>query len=139
MIRLYLDIDGVLLTKDHKIPEDADIFIPFVLRTFDCYWLTTHCKGDASTALHYLSAHFPPEWIVKLKEVKPTNWDALKTEGIDFTKDFFWLDDAPFAAEQNILAPQGALDRLLVVDLKNNYALSTIMGKLIEKQAARFL
>ena len=51
MIKLYLDIDGVLLhTKKPCAAEYAAEFIDYVTANFDCYWLTTHCKGDATTA-----------------------------------------------------------------------------------------
>lgn len=38
-----------------------------------------------------------------LKKIKPTNWDTLKTEAIDFESNYFWIDDNPMEAEQKIL------------------------------------
>jgi hypothetical protein len=58
MKKLYLDIGGVLLTKRNT--EAADLgaeFVDFVTEYFDCYWLTTHCKGSTETALGYLSRY----------------------------------------------------------------------------------
>ena len=48
MKKLYIDIDGVLLTiKNTQQPPFAIEFIDFITSIFDCYWLTTHCKtGD---------------------------------------------------------------------------------------------
>ena len=67
MIKLYLDIDGVLLhTKNTRVAECAAEFIDYVTTHFDCYWLTTHCKGDATTAQQYLSEYFPAEVMEKL-------------------------------------------------------------------------
>jgi len=79
MKRLYIDIDGVLLTKKNiGVPEYGREFIKYLLNNFDCYGLTTHCKGDSSNAIQYLSRYYEKEIIEELNKVKPTNWDALK-------------------------------------------------------------
>ena len=56
MYKLYLDIDGVLLTtKNTKAANGAIEFIDFALSNFECYWLTTHCKdGSSNQVLCYL-------------------------------------------------------------------------------------
>ncbi len=59
-MRLYLDIDGVILGKGGKLPEHLEEFLTWVTANFEVYWLTTHCKGDARTALRYLSSYYPP-------------------------------------------------------------------------------
>lgn len=119
-MNLYLDIDGVLLDYATDGPaENAAIFIDFITSEFDCHWLTTHCQGDSTTAVEYLAEYFPPEVIAKLKVVKPTVWRTLKTEGIDFSKPFIWLDDCPFQAEIEMLDSKGASDSLFKVNLGN--------------------
>lgn len=119
-MNLYLDIDGVLLDYATDGPaENAIIFIDFITSEFDCHWLTTHCQGDSTTAVEYLAEYFPPEVIAKLKVVKPTVWRTLKTEGIDFSKPFIWLDDCPFQAEIEMLDSKGASDSLFKVNLGN--------------------
>ncbi|RZK25055.1 MAG: hypothetical protein EOO63_16565, partial [Hymenobacter sp.] len=118
MTKLYLDIDGVLLTAKHTRPApDVEAFVAFVTQHFECYWLTTHCKGDSATALRYLAAHLPLSTLAHLGVVQPTSWDALKTEAIDLSTDFYWLEDQPFQAEIACLKAAGVADRLLVVDL----------------------
>ena len=118
MKKLYLDIDGVLLTaKQTKPAENVVQFINCVTSNFDCYWLTTHCKGSEKTALNYLEKHFDDTTLYKMKNIKPTNWTTLKTEGIDFTSDFFWLEDFPFQSEINILENKKLKERLITVDL----------------------
>jgi hypothetical protein len=103
-IKLYLDIDGVLLTeKNTRAQQFSKPFIKFITEKFDCYWLTTHCKGDASTAIKYLSDYFSEDEFALLKKIKPTMWDALKTEAIDFENVFIWIDDMPFEAEKKVL------------------------------------
>lgn len=104
MIKLYIDIDGVLLhAKNARVADYAEEFIDYVTANFDCYWLTTHCKGDAVTAQRYLAEFFPVEVIKKLQCIKPTTWDPLKTEAINLKEEFYWLDDYPFNAELDVL------------------------------------
>lgn len=130
-VKLYLDIDGLLLTKRGKyLPENIEEFIEYILENFDCYWLTTHCKGDKETALNYLSGFYPSHLIEKLKLVKPTNWKTLKTEAIDFESEFFWLDDEPLQVESMKFKTLNLSSKLIKVDLNNNFELERIIGKL---------
>ena len=63
-MNLYLDIDGVLLNHDSDTKANYSIeLIDYITNEFDCYWLTTHCKGDATPAIEYLSDYFPAETI----------------------------------------------------------------------------
>jgi hypothetical protein len=126
MPQLYLDIDGVLLTKNKQVPEGASALLWFALAHFDCYWLTTHCKGQAETAVRYLQAYYPAELLEALRAVKPTDWDTLKTDGIALREDFYWVDDYPFEAEKQVLEASGLLPRLLVCDLRREGELRRI-------------
>ncbi|MBT6004941.1 MAG: hypothetical protein HOG79_04410, partial [Prolixibacteraceae bacterium] len=65
--KIYLDIDGVLLMKDGSIPDFAVELISFLKENFECYWLTTHCRGGENKAVQYLSKYYPTEIIEKLK------------------------------------------------------------------------
>ncbi len=127
-MKLYMDIDGVLLDYENDGCADYAIeLIDYVVDEFDCYWLTTHCKGDESVALRYLSEYFPEETLKKLRRVKPTNWGSLKTEGIDFDSGFIWLDDYPFQAELAMLERYGASESLFRVNLKNQDELLNVL------------
>jgi hypothetical protein len=132
MIKLYLDIDGVLLTAKHtRAADGVEEFVDFVTTHFECYWLTTHCKGESRTALKYLAQFMQPETIKKLEDaVRPTNWDALKTEAIDFKSDFCWLDDNPFQSELARLQAEGVSNRLVLVDLNHVNELFAVQTKL---------
>lgn len=132
MRKLYIDIDGVLLTKRHvKAAEGALELIGYVLSHFDCYWLTTHCRnGDASHALHTLEHYYPSEIIDRLRKVKPTTWRTLKTEGIDFDSDFYWLDDWALEKEKKVLAQHHCYTNLIEVDLSRNDELLKVIRKL---------
>ncbi|MGI4872982.1 MAG: hypothetical protein ACRYFX_17615 [Janthinobacterium lividum] len=131
MTKLYLDIDGVLLTARHtQAAPGVDEFVEFVTQHFACYWLTTHCKGDSAPTLRYLASFLPPATLEKLRAVQPTTWDTLKTEAIDVTADFYWLDDRPFQAEIAYLQTHGVADRLRVVDLNRVGELLTISQRI---------
>lgn len=120
MKNLYLDIDGVLLTKQGKPADHIVEFLGYATENFSCHWLTTHCDGDATTAFLYLVGKLPQEVIPFLERIKPTQWKLWKPEGIDFSKDFFWLDDFAFEGDRKILEEHNALDKLITVDLRSN-------------------
>ena len=127
--KLYIDIDGVLLkNREDKAVEGISSFIRFIVSNFDCYWLTTHCKGDAQTAMEYLSEYLTYEDLKLLQKVKATDWNTLKTEAIDFTSDFYWIDDYAMNAEKEILQMKGKLDSLILVE--NDSDIPAIIKKL---------
>ncbi len=131
MTKLYLDIDGVLLTKRLTRPAVNVVrFIEFATKNFECFWLTTHCKGSKRTALQYLKQFLEPHVIEQLETVKPTMWTTMKTEALDLTSDFYWLDDNPFQMEMEFLRSHDNLDRLILVDLNNKDELLEIKKRL---------
>ena len=138
---LYLDIDGVLLDYNtDTYAKGAIELIEYITSEFECYWLTTHCKGDTSPAIEYLTDYFPAETIEKLKTIKPTYWEDLKTEGINFDKNFIWLEDYPFQAELSVLEHFGVSDSIYKVDLRNENELLIVLNHLkgiIEKKRKR--
>jgi len=117
--KIYIDIDGVLL--DYKTGEPAkhaeELIMFLTSGRYDCYWLTTHCKGDSASALEYLSGHFSKRAIKRLERIKATDWTDLKTEAIDLNSDFIWLEDYPFQAELSVLYRNHKQDSLYKVDL----------------------
>ena len=126
-IKLYIDIDGVLLGHISKnnpqivIAQHIDLFLQFCLDNFDCYWLTTHCKdGDEKNALKYLSNYADEETLRSLSKIKPTHWNTLKTEAIDLTSDFIWIDDAPLDFEKELLKEHDHLDRWLSINTRRS-------------------
>jgi len=105
--------------------------VDFVTAYFECYWLTTHCKGESRTVLKYLAHFMHPETIKKLENaVRPTNWDALKTEAIDFESDFYWLDDNPLQVERTLLEKNRVSNRLIWVNLSRSDELTLIKSEL---------
>ena len=101
-MKLYLDIDGVLLGNRgdaHGLACGAGEFIDYVTEQFDCFWLTTHCKGDADTVLRYLRKYVDEETYAQLGRIRPTAFDIFKTEALDPAEEFIWIDDQPLATE----------------------------------------
>lgn len=117
---LYLDINGVLLTKDLKPAEGVDEFLKFATAKFTCFWLTTHCKGDANTCVDYLRPILGDSMMFTVEKILPTDWQTLKTEAIHFDRPFLWLDDYLMDTEEKVLRDHQAYDSLLRVDLTTN-------------------
>ncbi|MCY7362249.1 MAG: hypothetical protein LH629_09320 [Ignavibacteria bacterium] len=107
--------------------DNAVLFINFIAENFDCYWLTTDCKGNEETALKYLSIFYNKDILDKLRKIKPANWETLKTEAINFTSDFYWLEDFPIQSEIKILTNHNALEKLIVVNLNNLNELTRVV------------
>ena len=122
-VNIYLDIDGVILgTKSPK--RDIARLLKYILKHHpgSTYWLTTHCRGGENHCAEWLAQNsdLPEKLISQLGEtVKPTDWGVLKTDAIDFTQPFVWLDDAPLQSEKQALAEHNALDSCLIMDKHN--------------------
>jgi hypothetical protein len=121
-MNIYLDIDGVLLANDRQPALHVKEFLAYILEHYpnSTYWLTTHCNGDASTPIRHVGHLFDKESVELMKKIKPTSWEAAKTEGIDFSTPFLWFDDDLFFAEKKTLLEQNALDNWIEVNLSKN-------------------
>ncbi len=121
---IYLDIDGVLihdaLDKYQQPAAGLIEFLKYITDNHEAYWLTTHCKGDTIHLLEYLEDRLPNEAMEYVRLIKPTNWDTWKTEGIDFSKDFRWLDDDVYSLELEELKKHNCEDKLINIDLVKN-------------------
>lgn len=118
-MNVYLDIDGVLLANDLNYANHVYEFLQVATQN-PTYWLTTHCRGDARTAIERLSTVFTPEMMELIQEIKPTNWDVAKTEAIDFSQPFLWFDDDLYEDEKAELEKYGVLANWIEVDLAKN-------------------
>ena len=129
-MNVYLDIDGVLLTKQQKVPEGAESLVKYLTKHHNCFWLTTHCRTGTNKAVAYLSEFYSKELIACFEKVVATNWSDLKTEGIDFTKDFVWLEDYPFESEKKVLLEKNQLEALILVDLTIENVLLRVLKRI---------
>ncbi len=120
IMNLYIDIDGVLLTKQGQPSPHLKEFLIEATTKHNPFWLTTHCKGDLLHVTSHLKRILPQDLWEYIEKIKPTNWDVLKTDGINFDQDFRWFDDAPMESEKKLLQEKGVLDKLILIDLKNN-------------------
>lgn len=50
-----------------------------------------------------------------LDKIKPTIWDELKTDGIDFSKKLLWLDDNLCEGELKVLEKNNATDNFVLL------------------------
>lgn len=120
-MRIYIDIDGVLLANEENPALYANELIDYLTSSHDVYWLTTHCRGDAIYTQQHLARHFPSQGTLKaLGKIRPTNWVTWKTEAIDFSQPFIWIDDDLFEEEERVLIKNQARDNFLSVDLRKN-------------------
>lgn len=117
-MKIYLDIDGVLLTKNGEPAVGVLEFLKKVTE-HDCYWLTTHCKDDSVEGVQFhLKQKLPQEAFEYIKKIKPNPWGTLKTEGLDFSSEFMWFDDTLFQSEEAVLRQHNALNAFRLVDLR---------------------
>lgn len=127
---IYLDIDGVLLANEKHAASHVDTFLEYVTSNFPTFWLTTHCRGNAEYTVNHLAQVLDSPTLDLAKQIKATNWDELKTEGIDFTRPFLWFDDDLFPAERTVLEQHGVLENWIEVDLaKDPYQLLSFVRK----------
>lgn len=128
-VKLFLDIDGVLLGTDRTRPsrlalaDHACDFLEFALRHCDVSWLTPHCRGDAAAAVQHLVRHAPASERERLltlaARVAPTDYRELRTEALPAGGEaFVWIDDAPSEAELAALRARRQFDRWLWIDTR---------------------
>ena len=118
-MKVYLDIDGVLLANEDNLAIGAVEFIKYAVKNFDVYWLTTHCMdGTTEHAIDYLNRAAKEDLSPWLEKFKPVTWSLKKTEAIDFSKPFLWFDDDCFTGEKIDLQEHNAMNSWIEIDLR---------------------
>ena len=117
-MKLYLDVDGVVLDKHMKPSQCLHKFIEYVTEHYDCYWLTTHVTDGETEHLwkHLRLNNVPEETLQLMEKIQGTKWDMIKTEGIDFGGPFLWFEDMPTTGETEALKKNEVEDSLVWVD-----------------------
>ncbi|MCP2040326.1 hypothetical protein L1281_000908 [Neisseria sp. HSC-16F19] len=110
--KIYFDIDGVLR---YCASPSADVaaLLRYCLDTYPgaLYWLTTHCRGGVNAAERALTGVLADDLRAEVMAIfRPTDWNVLKTDAIDFNSRFIWLDDSLLYAEQAVLQQHHAVD-----------------------------
>jgi len=119
-MNIYLDIDGVLLTKSGNQAKFVKEFLEYIVKNHQVYWLTTHCKGDAVFTIRFMERFFDEKTIELMKNILPTSWETLKTEAIDFSKPFLWFDDNVFNVEKEVLKQHNCLKSQIEINLEED-------------------
>ena len=129
---IYLDIDGVILTRGVTPALHLDKFLSYVLDKYSVYWLTSKYRGDNKQIVKYLSQFLLPDVMPLINQIGQTNFTLDKTEAIDFDREFYWLDDELFDSEKNFLKARSVYDSWIQLNLIDNpnQLLSLINGKL---------
>lgn len=117
---IYLDIDGVILTRGVAPAPHLGKFLKYILGNYSVFWLTLKYRGETKGIIKYLSQFLSPEIIPLLGQIRPTRFDLDKTEAIDFSKEFFWLDDELFDSEKNTLRNHNTYDSWIELNLIKN-------------------
>ena len=121
-MNVYLDIDGVLLANENNAANYADEFLQAVLAAYpdSTYWLTTHNWRGENRTKEVLAPHLRPETVPLLDTIKPSVWNEMKTDGINFSEKFIWLDDDLWQDELKVLERHNATDNFILIDLQKN-------------------
>lgn len=122
-MKVYLDIDDTLLNTDIHNTRPANHlkeFLEYMLKNHDVYWLTTHCNGDATVPVSYLSRFVTPDITALLLRIKPTRWEMRKIDAINLDEEFMWFDDVLTDSEEKLLREKGKLSSHIMVDLDAN-------------------
>jgi hypothetical protein len=129
-MNFYLDIDGTIITKDQQQAGGLKSFLTYLYKNGEIYWLTTHCKENNITKVFsYLEPILDKESFALIQKIKPTSWQTLKTESIDFSQPFIWFDDYILEAEKIILEKNNALDNWIKINLQKNHTLENYISK----------
>jgi hypothetical protein len=130
-IDLYLDLDGVILRRtgntefggrtEFDVAPGAMEFMSWAIGNFNCYWLTTRSQDgsyeEIERAFRFAipTTNIAEETKKLIKAIRPARWAAGKIDGIDISREFFWLDDNPDQPSVDALKEARLLDRLITV------------------------
>jgi hypothetical protein len=130
-MNIYLDIDGVLLINETNTAPYADELIQRLLEVYpdSVYWLTTHDWNGENNIKETFAPYLKPKTAKLLHKIKSTKWKELKTDGIDFSKKFLWLDDDLWPEELLALEKHNATDNFIMINLKED---PNILGKILQ-------
>jgi len=122
-MKIYLDIDDTLINTDIYNTRPANHlkeFLEYMLENHDVYWLTTHCNGDATVPVSYISKFVPQEVVNLTMRIKPTRWEIRKIDAINLDEDFLWFDDVLMDSEEKLLILKGKRSSHVMVNLDEN-------------------
>ena len=118
-MKIFLDIDGVLLTKYGDLAAGAKKFLLWAIEHHETYWISTRTRdGSHRGALQAFHGKLDPEVI---KAIRPTSWNILKTDALPLgSRDWVWIDDEILHAERDVLISDGSLGRFIQINFDKN-------------------
>lgn len=121
-MRLYLDVDGVLLTParpsqnttlSYEPKDGVAEFVEWATSHYDCYWLTAWARHGYSPVM---KMELFPRLPKSAERIKFAKWGNLKIEGIQGDGNFCWIDDNLLRDEDEWLTERGWRNRFVQVD-----------------------
>lgn len=119
-MNVYVDFDGVLVTKDVIQAPYAFEFVTYLTENHTVYWLTSHCQGEVEPVLQYVRRYVDSNVFEVLKKFKPTRPLTSKAKIIDYSVPFLWFDDYLFKYDIEVLEKHGVLKNWIKIDLSKN-------------------
>ena len=78
-MNIYLDIDGVLLTKKGEPVFYIEKFLKIITDNCVVHWLTTHCRGGENGTVDYLRDKLPASLYLSLWAQLPVHSFSIPT------------------------------------------------------------
>jgi len=78
LLRLYLDIDGVLLTKRGNLAQGAETFLRWAIGNHEPFWNSTRTRDGSTRGAHRAFHNMLDMELIEA--IRPTRWETLKTE-----------------------------------------------------------
>jgi hypothetical protein len=96
-MNVYLDVVGTMLHTNQYGQYVTALGLEellVALRPYSTFWLTTYCvDGNPIRAQEIMKSVLPASFHNDIMRIQPTIWSSLKTDAIDWTQPFLWLDD----------------------------------------------
>ena len=135
-MNLYLDIQGTLLQLSGKPAKHLGEFLKVATRDHTCFFVTSCAHQHTDSAHQQIVQNFPEELHPYLQQIKIAAWQTRKTDAIDFSQEFLWLDDQITPDEQAILERNDASAKAIRMDhFENPDQLREIAKQLSSKKA----
>jgi hypothetical protein len=89
-MKIYLDVDGVLLKHDGTLACHADEFLPMMVRSGHSIQLayTRRRGGDAAPVVEVLSRLVQPSVAELLPSIRPTSQATSELEAVELARPF---------------------------------------------------
>jgi hypothetical protein len=129
-VDLYLDLDGVILRRtgainfkgrtEFEVASGATEFLSWAIDNFTCHWLTsrshdgTYDEIERAFRLAIPAANLPDNLRMLIRAIRPAPWGRGKVEGIDMSREFYWVDDDPDRISVDALDISGLQNRLII-------------------------